>query len=270
MPKFFLFILMGTFCLLSSHDCKAREALLNSEIIALNDGLIAYETGEFSVAFRILDTLAEKEISLAQLFVGRMYSDGYGVPQNCERALYWLKRGANGGNAEAALELGSLNENGRCGAQSELEALAWYQLAAENGSTQAANAVGEIYLGRGDVAPDFKKAVSWFLRGVRDDDAKAYCHLGSLYARGDGVKRDLVEAYKWYDICAAISLPSLYGGPTQTAVATHRLREELLPALVSEAHKRALEFMASRDHPDRVTEQEILWRSNSASNVLMR
>jgi len=237
--------------------CYATEAGPNVHIKELNDGLIAYAIGDFSTAFQVLNILAEKDVPLAQLFTGRMYKQGLGVSQNCERALTWLKRGAMRGNAEAAFDVGLLNERGECVPQSEAEALAWYQLAAENGDIQAANVIGEIYLGRGDVAPDFKKAAYWFLRGTKDYDANAYFHLGQLYESGNGVPKDLVQAYVWYEVCVAISFPANIGEPTKGIIARDNLREKLMPLMVAEGHRRAFELMAHWDHPnDEIAEQK--------------
>jgi len=242
-------------CLLSLPPCNAQGLGDNAYVETLNDGLIAYTTLDFSLAFRLLQPLAKKNVPLAQMIVGRLFADGYGTPQNCELAVEWLLRAAKRGNADAALDLASFSKQGRCGPQSSYQALVWYEVAAANGDIRAPNAIAEIYLGRGDIAPDLQKAVFWFERAVMLFDASAYYHLGEMYARGQGVPKDLIEAYKWFDLAAGLSLPDQISQMTKGAVARDRIREELMPAQVAEGQKRASEFLTQfirpKDRPPR-------------------
>lgn len=63
----------------------------------LEDGLNAKRAGDFYSAFTIFEALAEQGYSPAQYFLGMMYYNGDGVPQNNIRALMWVKLSNYGG-----------------------------------------------------------------------------------------------------------------------------------------------------------------------------
>src|SRR5271166_6474418 len=149
-----LLCLAANLYLMSLSPCSAQSAGDNAYVTELNDGLIAYSNGEYPLAVRLLEQLAKKDVSLAQLLVGRQFASGLGTPQDCDRAVTWLTRAAKNGNGEAAFDLASFSEQGRCVPHSASQTLTWYEVAAANGNTEAPNAIGEIYLGRGDIAPD--------------------------------------------------------------------------------------------------------------------
>lgn len=232
------------YCLLSVSPANAQSVHDNNRHTgALNDGLIAYVNQDYSVALRLLEPLAEKNDPLAQLFVGRMLAKGQGASQNCEHAIDWLTRAAQGGNAEAAFDLASFSEKGYCVPHSISRALAWYQIAAANGDICAPNAIGEIYLNREYVGADPQKAIFWFERGVMLFDPAAYHHLGDMFAKGEGGSKDLIEAYKWFDLAAGLEFaPDSIYGETTAAVARAKVGEQLTPAQVTEAQKRASRF----------------------------
>ena len=116
--------------LLSLASCNAEGWSATTDVEKLNDGLIAYSTEDYSLAFALLQPLAEKDVPLAQLLVGRLFAIGYGTAQNCELAVRWLVRAAQRGNAEAAYDLASFSEQGPCLPPNASQALVWYQLAA--------------------------------------------------------------------------------------------------------------------------------------------
>lgn len=239
-----IIILVTCVCGLYSHACIANDLGRTDRVKQLNDGLIAYVTGNFAAAHGLLQPLAEQDVGLAQLFMGRMYTEGNGVSINCDRAVEYLKRAAEAGNADAAFDLALFAENGRCAPKNESEALVWYELAAKNGDARAPYVIGTIYLGQAEIAPDFKKASFWFHRGVNVFDADAYYHLGEMYAEGQNGPKDPIEAYVWFDLSASLSVPDQLSEPTKAAIARDRVREELMPGQVADGERRALKFLS--------------------------
>lgn len=229
---------------LYSHTCIANELGRTDQVKQLNDGLIAYVTGDFLAAHGLLQPLAEQDVALAQLFMGRMYTEGNGVSINCDRAVEYLKRAAEAGNADAAFDLAIFAEIGRCAPKNESQALAWYELAAKNGDARAPNAIGTIYLGHGEIARDLKKAAFWFRRGAKVFDADAYYHLGEMYSAGQNEPKDPIEAYMWFDLSASLSVPDQLFEPTIGAIARDKIREELMPGQVAEGERRALKLLS--------------------------
>jgi hypothetical protein len=164
--------------------------------------------------------------------------------QDCTLATKWLSEAAFGGNADAAKEIATLIEQGRCFDPSERRALVWDELAAENGDTEAPNAIREIYLGRGDVPANLAKAAVWFRIGAMAFDANAYHHLGEMYWSGPGVPKDLVEAYKWLDLADSLSVADR-SGITASAEQRDKICEERMPGEVAEGQRRAVTFFIS-------------------------
>ena len=229
--------------LLSLSLSDAQDSGDHRFVTELNDGLIAYVNQEYLVALPFLEPLSEKNEPLAQLFVGRVFANGYGTPQNCERGVTWLARAAQGGNAEAAFDLASFSEQGHCMPHSIIQALAWHEIAAANGDIRPPNAIGEIYLGREGTEPDPQKMIFWFERSVMLFDPVAYYHLGEMYAIGEGVPKDYIEAYKWFDLSVGLEIPPDHiFGVTNAAVARDKIREKLTPAQVADGQRRVSEF----------------------------
>ena len=48
----------------------------------------------------------------AQASLGLMYRKGWGVPQDYAQAMFWYRRAADQGNAEAEVEIGAMHQNG--------------------------------------------------------------------------------------------------------------------------------------------------------------
>jgi TPR repeat protein len=76
-----------------------------------NDGSIAYQTGNYSLAYSIWLPLAEKGNSDAQNGLGILYKDGMGVEKNSAEAEKWLDLAAKQGNVSAQLNIADLNSS---------------------------------------------------------------------------------------------------------------------------------------------------------------
>jgi len=89
---------------------------------------------------------AEQNHSLAQLNLATLYERGQGVSRNGAKALRWLTKAANLGNADAQYRLGVhehlASRAGRDPSASEgrIEALQWVRLSAANGHHEAQSA----------------------------------------------------------------------------------------------------------------------------------
>jgi hypothetical protein len=69
-------------------------------------GYAAYESGDFATALREWTSLAEQGDSNSQTFLGRMYDEGKGVPQDYKTAVKWYSLAAEQGSAGAQSNLG--------------------------------------------------------------------------------------------------------------------------------------------------------------------
>ena len=110
---------------------------------------------------------AEQGNAIAQFFLGVMYCDGQGVPQDYKKAVKW------------------------------------YRLAAEKGYSSAQTSLGTLYdQGRG-VPQDYKEAVKWYRRAAKQGHAIAQFSLGVMYYDGQSVPQNYKEAYTWFNVAAA-------------------------------------------------------------------
>ena len=97
------------------------------------NGLAAYARGDYSTAQREFGPLAEQGHIKAQLFLGSMYDEGRGVPQDYAEAVKWYRKAAEQGDASAQSSLGVMYANGDAVPQDYVQAHMWFNLAAAQG-----------------------------------------------------------------------------------------------------------------------------------------
>jgi len=110
---------------------------------------------------------------------------------------------AKDGNPEAQYYLGLMYYNGQGVPQDYKEAVRWYRLAAEQGNAPAQNDLGARYTYGQGVPRDYKEAVRWYRLAADQGYAFAQNNLGSMYASGHGVHRDYILAHMWYNLAGA-------------------------------------------------------------------
>ena len=74
------------------------------------DGMAAYNRGDYVPAIRLFRPLAEQGNPKAQSVIGAMYRKGQGVAKNSVRALMWFSLAAKRGDAKAKAELRQVSE----------------------------------------------------------------------------------------------------------------------------------------------------------------
>ena len=102
-----------------------------------DEGLAAYQRGDYATAIRELRPLAKQGNTNAQFNLGIMYSEGKGVPQDYAEAVKWHRKAAEQGDAEAQYNLGVMYGNGLSVPQDYAEAVGWWHKAAEQGQVEA-------------------------------------------------------------------------------------------------------------------------------------
>ncbi len=99
MNKFLAVLLIG-FSLISVPSWAADS----------DEGLDAYNSGDFETAFREWTQLAEKGSALAQFNLGQMYRTGQGVPLDKVYAHMWWKIASSNGSETAAGNRDTISE----------------------------------------------------------------------------------------------------------------------------------------------------------------
>ncbi len=131
------------------------------------DGNVAFDRGDYVVAFEKYTKAAKAGHAEAQYKLGRMYSSGWGVEQNYQEAMRW-----------------------------------WRQVA-ETGHTDAQYNLGQMYFFAKDVPQDYGQASYWWRQAAEAGHAEAQYNLGEMYEYGWGVTQNVVQAHKWFSIAVA-------------------------------------------------------------------
>jgi TPR repeat protein len=144
-----------------------------------------------------LKKAAEGGNAEAQGQLGTILAMGEGVEQDLPEAHRWLNMAAEGGDLTAMFNLGIMYEKG-LGAEADLgQACLWFWLAAEAGDTGAKMKLGTmIIMGQG-FAPD-SPAVQAIEASADKGIPYAQSFLGKLYLDGVGLEQNDAEAEKWF------------------------------------------------------------------------
>ena len=100
-------------------------------------GMEAYNRGDFKIALREWQPLAEQGDARAQFYFGLLYENGDGVPLDYTKARQWYEKAAAQGDAKAQLYLGLQSSFGQGVPMDVVDAYMWYSLAAGNGNAHA-------------------------------------------------------------------------------------------------------------------------------------
>lgn len=169
----------------------------------VDDAVAAYERGDYQTAFQKFMPAAEGGNADAQVNVGAMYANGEGVEQNFA------------------------------------EALKWYRLSAEQGNAAAQNRLGSMYDDGVGIAQNFEEAAKWYRRSADQGNVGAQINLGAMCAKGVGVPKDYVLAYMWLSIAVSRIPPDA----NDMRVFVARLRDQIVlrmaPFQIDEARQLA-------------------------------
>tara|TARA_B100000315_G_scaffold260404_1_gene321480 strand:+ start:4120 stop:4755 length:636 start_codon:yes stop_codon:yes gene_type:complete len=131
------------------------------------DAKVSLDRGDYMMAFEKYTKASESGHVEAQYTLGRMYSLGWGVEQNQQRAAHWWRQAAEAGHANAQYTL------------------------------------GQIYFFAKDVPQDYVRAAHWWRQAAEEGHVEAQYNLGEMYEYGWGVPQSAVQAYKWFSVSEA-------------------------------------------------------------------
>lgn len=119
----------------------------------------------------------------SQYFVGKTYLEGSEVyfadspgkldtliHVNKDQAVYWLRKAAEQGVANAENELGSCYSLGEGVGEDDGQALYWFRKAADQGHSLAQTNVGVYYKEGYGVEKDGNNALYWFEKAIKNND----------------------------------------------------------------------------------------------------
>ena len=112
--------------LLSAGFCGVSPARAD----AIGAGMEAYAHQDYARSASIFMRRAELGQAIAQTYLGYMYANGRGVPQDFVAATMWLRRAADQGYPDAQFLLGLMYDKGHGVKQDFVQAEVWLNLAA--------------------------------------------------------------------------------------------------------------------------------------------
>jgi TPR repeat protein len=93
----------------------------------LDEGVGAYERGDYPEALRILKPLTKKGVAESYYYLGLMYLYGDGVQEDVSDAINMFRNGANQKDPKAENALGMMYEIGEGIDQDYAQAVKWYR-----------------------------------------------------------------------------------------------------------------------------------------------
>jgi TPR repeat protein/serine/threonine protein kinase len=157
----------------------------------------------FTVAIPRLRELAAVGDTMAMDYLGGVYWDGLGVPQDPSEAVKWFRQAAILGNSSAMNHLGLAYDRGRGVTTDHAEARKWFRQAAELGDGAAMYNLAYAYAQSNESPGDQVEAANWMSSAADLGLAPAMSYLGLMYANGTGVPQDDKEAWAWFQKAAA-------------------------------------------------------------------
>lgn len=190
-----------------------------------------YSGTSFENVFEPCNAAAKQGDTRAQLIVGLMYNEGFGVLEDKVKAVRMLEPLANTGYSTAQIILGRAYLRGEGVLQDIDEGVRWYKLAAEQGDVMASYELGELYYFGGDVAQDYVAAHMWNKLAAVHGFSPAMITLADSYIDGKGVLQDYVMAHMWYNLGVVNGL--------NAAEKRESVAKLMTPAQIAEAQQRA-------------------------------
>jgi hypothetical protein len=116
--------------------CLAVVAVLAAPaaLAGFDDGVAAYDRGDYAAAFEAWQPLAEQGDVRAQYRLGRLYETGGGVAQDDAQALRWFEAAGAQGDKQALVSIGIFHQDGLGVPQDTFKAYMWWEIAARHGS----------------------------------------------------------------------------------------------------------------------------------------
>ncbi len=134
--------------------------------------------------------------------LANMYYFGDDIEQDYTEAAKWFEIAANAGNIYAEAFMGNIYYGGKGVERNYCTAARYYKLAADKGDSFAQRNLGECYFyGRG-VEQNYSEAIRLYKLSAEQGDSFAQLSLADCYYEGKGVEKNTAEAIKLYMLSA--------------------------------------------------------------------
>lgn len=166
-----------------------------------SEGEKAFNEQRWLQAYTEFLPLADEGDFRSQYYVGYLYLFGYGIPQDSEKALYYLNKSADQDYDVAEAQLAYLYANGTFVKKDKKHAMELYEKAAASGNASALLNLGVIYYIGDGVSKDINKAVEYFSKVSTTEKPIVAKYLGDIYLNESSIS-DPKKAYNYYMIAA--------------------------------------------------------------------
>ena len=197
----------------------------------------AYQRGQYKTAFDLATKrVAEKNDPKAMTMLGELYSNGFGVKRDYDKAIEWYRRGSDAGDREGMFALAMLRLGGRGGPKGGEDAAKLLAASAKLGSPAATYNLALLYID-GQILPQDMRRAAELLRIAADaGNPEAQYALATFYRDGTGVPKNVEKSVSLLQAAAladnveaeveyAIALYNGTGTPKNQAAAVALLRK---------------------------------------------
>lgn len=191
--------------------------LLEAQQQYLFSGNKDLQTEDYLKIYELFEKAADNGEEEAYYYLGIMNYAGEGVPQDREKALYWLQKSVDAGNEEAIARIGSIYLHDE-EVQDDTRAREIFQKVAESERNETAEYyLGQIYAEGLGVEQNYQKALEWFkkaadpfhaigMTGYHPLALRAMLNVGKFYEEGLVGEKDYAAAEPWYDKACHLEL----------------------------------------------------------------
>lgn len=142
-------------------------------------------------AFECYKVAADAEIPEALFDLGICYRRGEGVTKDDKKAFEYYKKASDLGHIGAILNLGIFYDIGVAVEKNESKAFTYYKEAAEKGNKDAQFCLGNMFFIGRYVDQNYDEAVKWFLKASEQGELDSTFHLGICLLNGLGLDQDI-------------------------------------------------------------------------------
>lgn len=150
----------------------------------IDDAIALYQSGDHDAAFEAFSGLVAQGNGDAMFYIGQMYENGEGKPQNFSNAIRWYRRAAAQEHAEAYFKVGQMFENSVGVPRDFGAAFDAYSAAADLGHQEAELKMAEFYARGLGTYPDVAHAAELLGEAAQDGNQEAFDALIELWDSG--------------------------------------------------------------------------------------
>jgi len=189
-------LITGGFLILTAFSAPARAEIpaYSQFTDEVTQGVTAYYARLCDEALAYLMLPADHGNATAQNYLGKLYEEGCGVPQDGEKAVYWYTKSADQNNPGSWLSLANIYRQGNGVAKDPMEAVRWLRKGVDDGDLEAMVQLGMMFQNGEGVYQDYEAALRLYQQAVDVGYPPAMRQLATMHEQGLGMPQNTQEA----------------------------------------------------------------------------